>query len=94
MSKAYLVMNMPSSCDKCDLVEMVNGKIYCGVPGCGQCLEDYIMCRPNWCPLREFPQKYDEKDYTPIKDERYENGYEDGYNTCIDEIMIGGEENG
>ena len=54
MSKAVLIMDMPSSCDMCCLIEMINGKMYCGVKGCGQCAEDYIVCRPDWCPLREL----------------------------------------
>ena len=41
------------------------------------------------CPLREIPSKYAEKDFTPIKDERYDNGYKDGYNAFIDELLKG-----
>lgn len=57
MSKAVLVMDMPESCDMCDLTDMVNGKMYCGAPGCGKLTEDYISCRPDWCPLRPLPEK-------------------------------------
>lgn len=50
--------------------------------------------KPEWCPLRELPQKKEEhpKEY-------YEFGsiglsFCIGYNACIDEIMKGSEENG
>lgn len=81
--KAILVIDMPSSCDMCDLIEMVNGKMYCGVKGCGQCAEDYIVCRPDWCPLKPTPSKKDVKNAKTMTD----LGWIDGYNACIDEIL-------
>lgn len=87
MSKAILVMDMPESCDMCNLIEMVNGKMYCGVKGCGRCTEDYIICRPDWCPLREEPQK--KELYLCINNEK---GYCEGYNACIDEILNTGDD--
>lgn len=96
MSKAVLVMDMPSSCDMCEfaLVNDTVGNMTCINPisevyGCD--VSDYIGCRADGCPLRELPSKYAEKDFTPIKDERYDNGYEDGYNACIDELLKGEE---
>lgn len=83
MSKSVIIMDTPDSCDMCDMVEMVNGKMYCEVKGCGQCTEDYITCRPNWCPLKLIPQK-DTNCYFP---DEYSDGYRDGYNACIDEIL-------
>ena len=45
---------------------------------------------PDWCPLREVPQKkdYDYCDRSIWTHERI------GFNACIDEIMKGSEENG
>lgn len=57
MSKAALIMDMPESCDMCDFTDMVNGEMYCGVPGCGELAEDYICSRPDWGPLRELPEQ-------------------------------------
>ena len=93
MSKAYLIMDMPNSCDECRLARLVGrSEVMCAIDKMAtRKYEDACKDRPDCCPLRELPQKYDEKDYTPIKDERYENGYEDGYNACIDEIMRGSE---
>ena len=81
MSKAVLVMDMPESCDMCDLTDMINGKMYCGVPGCGELVEDYIICRPDWCPIRQMPEK-DKKQYSTGAS----NSYRNGWNACIDAI--------
>lgn len=86
MSKAVLKSDMPKSCDMCNFADMVNGKMYCGVPGCGELAEDYIMCRPDWCPLRELPEKREVSKYMNEK----EKGYCEGWNACID-AMTGGE---
>lgn len=77
MSKAVLVMDMPESCDMCDLTDMANGKMYCGVPGCGELTKDYISCRPDWCPLRPMPEK---------KQNACTHGFAGGWNACIDAI--------
>ena len=52
-------------------------------------LNDVMMKgKPNWCPLRELPQKKEER--------KHMNGSEYyktvGYNTCIDEILKEGAE--
>lgn len=58
MSKAVLVMNMPESCFGCNFM-------YCDEESdtetC-QAMEtardiDLIEDRPDWCPLRELPEK-------------------------------------
>lgn len=51
-------------------------------------MTDYIACRPDWCPLRELPEKKE----TWVTLSCYPNGRwtEDmkaGYNTCLDEIL-------
>lgn len=91
MPKAVLIMDMPESCDMCDFVD--DGQptrygektLYCGVPGIGEGVTDYITCRPEFCPLRELPEKIPE----------LKSGYEDlstsirrvGWNACLDEIL-------
>ena len=77
MAKAVLVMDMPENCFKCKLQNWANCKITnkCHVGG----------CRPDWCPLRELPEKIPE----------LKSGYEEvstsihrvGWNACLDEIM-------
>lgn len=85
MSKAILVMDMPDSCDVCAFTDMVNSKIFCGAPGGGELADDYIACRPDWCPLHEMPERAKHPDYC-------DNGrYDKGWNACLDEILKGGE---
>lgn len=77
MSKAVLVLDMPESCDMCNFTNMVNGKMYCGVPGCGELAEDYIMCRPDWCPLRPMPEKATEDGLECYGELKYMQGWND-----------------
>lgn len=84
MPKAILVIDMPESCDMCDF-EDINGVdaecMYCNVPGCGKDVTDYIACRPDFCPLRELPEKKE----TGIG-EHGEKMFRVGFNACLDEI--------
>lgn len=83
MSKAVLVIDMPESCDMCNFVEMVNGKMHCGVKGYGPCTEDYIVCRPEWCPLKEMPERM----AVHPDDNEYLQGGKNGWNLCINQIL-------
>lgn len=91
MAKAILVMDMPESCDMCDFVDdeqpprYGEKTLYCGVLGIGEDVTDYIGCRPDFCPLRELPEKIPE----------LKSGYEEvstsihrvGWNACLDTIL-------
>ena len=65
MAKAVLVldMDMPESCDMCDFADDTQPPrcgertLYCTVPGIGEDVTDCIACRPDFCPLREQPEK-------------------------------------
>ena len=84
MSKAILVMDMPSSCEKCDLqifgrCEKTKKSIV-GTPS-------DLKSKPDWCPLKPMPSKKS-TEYNPCR-----NPYiAEGYNACIDEILGGSEE--
>lgn len=81
MAKAVLVMDMPGSCDMCDFVDGEK-TLYCGVSGVGEEVTDYISCRPDWCPLRELPEKKETNYYMNNK----EKGIVEGWNACLDVI--------
>lgn len=91
MAKAVLVMDMPESCDMCDFVDdeqpprYGEKTLYCGVPGIGEDVTDYIGCRPDWCPLRELPEKI------PESKSEYEKVTTSvkriGWNECLDAIL-------
>ena len=87
MSKAALVMDMPEQlCQKCTLLyETENG-------------DEYMCCatgklvldgeKPNWCPLRELPEK---REINHNKNHYISNFWTDaksvGWNACLDEIL-------
>ena len=84
MTKAVLVMDMPEQvCQKCTLCYETEND------------DEYLCCatrklvpdreKPDWCPLRELPEKIPE----------LKSGYEsidrtlhrEGWNACLDEIL-------
>lgn len=89
MPKAVLVMDMPESCFGCNF-------LYCnadaGIDSCqamevSRIVDSETYERPDWCPLRELPEK---KEELPI--EEYEFGslgkaFVSGWNACLDEIL-------
>lgn len=88
MSKAVLVMNMPECCADCpcSFFERDNPilNLICGVTQ-----EDaYNVGKPDWCPLRELPEKIPES----------KSGYEKvttsvkriGWNNCLDTMLENG----
>lgn len=91
MSKAVLVMNMPECCADCpcSFFERDNPilNLICGVTQ-----EDaYNVGKPDWCPLRELPEKIPElkSGYEEIS----KSIHRDGWNACLDEIL-GGKDDG
>ena len=84
MSKAILIMDMPSSCSECPIHSInVCGDICCRKRNGRNCIID----KPIWCPLRKCPTKQDEN--AQITESDYYRTQ--GYNACIDEILGGGE---
>lgn len=85
--KAVLIIDMPESCDICDFYDEDDRypRCYCGVPGIGKDVTDYIASRPEWCPLRALPEPKE-----PIY--KYESGREKytdfakGWNACLEAI--------
>jgi hypothetical protein len=94
MPKAVLVMDMPESCDMCDFADDTQPPrygertLYCNAPGIGDDVTDYIACRPDWCPLRELPEK---KEINHNKNHYISNFWADakrvGWNACLNEIL-------
>ena len=78
--KAILLVDMPSSCDVCDFLEVRERCAYCGVPGYGNHVEDYVACRPDFCPLKPVPERAYHRDFCDV------GRYDKGWNECIDEI--------
>lgn len=71
------------------MCDFVDGEktLYCGVPGVGEEVTDYISCRPDWCPLRELPER--KKTFTTLEchpNGRWTEGMKAGWNACLDAI--------
>ena len=89
MAKAVLVMDMPEQvCQKCTLCYETEDDEYlcCAV---GKLVPDGE--KPDWCPLRELPEKKE----TTYPQACYTNSYwtdemKAGFNTCLNE-MLGGK---
>lgn len=88
MSKAVLVMDMPECCADCpcSFFERDNPilNLICGVTQ-----EDaYNVGKPDWCPLRELPEK---RDTNRNKNHYISNFWSSaksvGWNACLDEII-------
>ncbi len=95
MAKAVLVMDMPERCDKCLLLLKIpqkDGLALClARPTNGQ--EEYNpkhekSWRPDWCPLRELPEKKVADKQLAISPltEGYLKDFEKGCNACLDAI--------
>ena len=84
MSKAILVMDMPGSCDKCPLFCNPYSDMCCG--GINNKTINYPYpkdFRQEWCPLQTPPLKEAGSDCF----DEFEDGYAQGWNSCIEEIF-------
>ena len=86
MAKAVLIMDdMPDYCNDCYAMYMSLSGIFC------RAAEESLPAkaeRPDWCPLRELPEKKE----TVHSQECYTNSYftdemNAGWNACLDEIL-------
>lgn len=83
MSKAVLVMDMPERCADCPLRSSKKTSYVC----CYLTLKnisstDYYDKKPDWCPLRELPEKKERR-----IGEHGERMFRAGFNACLNEIM-------
>ena len=83
MSKAVLVMDMPSSCEECNFQQY---GICHAVRKCITGTPKGLKEKPDWCPLKPMPSKK----YKPTKSESVAC-FNIGYNACIDELLKGEE---
>lgn len=78
MSKVILVMDVPTSCRKCMCYVLGESHNFCSVTKFKIFNGSTIS---HHCPLKWIPEK---KSYIGGS---YDDGYVDGYNDCIDEIL-------
>lgn len=100
MAKAVLVMEIPEICCDCRFCR----ELHEGVEACCELedepndntlcrmIDDYCYHKPDWCPLRELPEKNPNNPELGNQPGVYytEKGYEvykRGWNACLDEIL-------
>lgn len=86
MSKAMLIMDMPSRCLDCKLAEFHLDHIKCYVNGMTT-IE--ITKKPSCCPLRKVPEKQnlDIQTCSALSFSEEEIDMARGYNACVDKIL-------
>ena len=98
MSKAILVIDMPSSCKECNMSVLAR-ESHTGQM-CFRCVHyPTIMVltketkRPDWCPIKPMPNKIGMEESCKMPRSGCIADVINSYNACIDEIMKGSEEN-
>lgn len=89
MAKAVLIMDMPDDCIMCKFWNTDDDECY--ATGSEELsLGDFEKTKPDWCPLRELPEKNPSNpELTPgvyYTEKGYEV-YKNGWNACLDEIV-------
>lgn len=108
MSKSIFVMDDPLCCMECPMCfqsdEISIGNFeYRRLYSCKRApddiedfyLPDILHGKPDWCPLRDLPEKKPIVKYHGNGcfgvNEAMKNSFNMGFNSCIDEILKGGE---
>ena len=89
MSKAILVMDMPSSCMGCNFLhcEIEENKEYCEARENRKQVDLTKEEKPDWCPLRELPEKIGIEEALKMPRNGCIGDVINSYNACIDEIL-------
>lgn len=80
MTKGIIVLNdIPVICAECDFASLkCSGKyLWCNIKK-----EFCNSSKPDWCPIKEMPEKKEIKDAASMTS----LGWIEGFNACLDEI--------
>lgn len=88
MSKSILVIDTPENCYDCGIRKGYSCGGVSVICGIGKTLPTNLR-KPDWCPLRDLPEKKSENKYH----NDYERSVIDGFNACIDKILKGANGN-
>lgn len=101
MNKSILVIDTPETCLDCRFCR----ELHEGIEACCEISDepddkelcrmietDYCQEKPDWCPLRDLPKRKMllGLDGASNAMEIRERGRQEGFNSCIDEILKGG----
>lgn len=81
MSKAVLVIEMPSDCYKCQLADVFG--TCCVVRGKSKSVEEN---KPDWCPLVPVPERKEVIHTARTMMDFERKGFQKGWNACIDAL--------
>ena len=84
MAKAVLIMDMPEDCTMCKFWNSKDDECY--ATGVEELSLNSEEAKPDWCPLRELPEKMKVCGKYPQPD-RIAPSYKVGWNACLDEIL-------
>ena len=89
MSKAILVMDMPSSCMGCNFLhcEIEENKEYCEAREIRKQVDLTKKEKPDWCPLKPMPSKIGMEEALKMQRSGCIGDVINSYNACIDEIL-------
>lgn len=86
MSKSVLVIDMPKYCIDCPChFADDTGAVICGKESKPLIADDIQTYKPDWCPLRELPEKMQVCGKYPQPDGIVPS-YKMGWNACLDAI--------
>lgn len=85
--KGYILVDIPKDCYECDfeVYDEIMEENYCAAYGSenGRMFMSSCNGRPDWCPIREEPERRFE--WVGTTDPEDWLGY--GYNLCMDDIL-------
>ena len=102
MSKSILVIDTPERCSMCEFLKSTDEECcYCGRLGFDYQVNEYMRSmpkgKPDRCPLRDLPEKKPKVKYQGNGcfgiNEAMKNSFNEGFNSCIDEILKGANGN-
>lgn len=83
MSKVMLIMNKPENCLKCEFSDRrLDGTLRC-TKNKDSSNTVFGLAIPHWCPLRDVPKKREQVEFP----KGYYDGWNNGFNACIGEIL-------
>lgn len=94
MSKSILVIDTPRDCFGCPCYSSgENGVYFCNKENRIISKQDIEKYKPDWCPLRDLPKKKEVRNFCLGKGDYEQKSYQQGFNSCIDEILKGANGN-
>lgn len=91
MNKSILVIDTSENCYNCGIRRGYSCGGVRGAFGMGKDIDDFKLHKPNWCPLKDVPKKKNVRNFCLGEKDFEQKGYQQGYNTCIDEILKRGK---